>query len=242
MNDLRRWLEVLGLEPGATKQQMDQTYRDLVKVWHPDRFESDPSLRRKATEKLRELNAAYDGLRRWGIPPPDPSPKSARPETPPAPSYERPAAPETRSSRSGRPWIFGAVLVATAATVGILVFYGMRRDRITPTYIVVTPTPQPQTTPRRDAPRSEVTPSRPTPPAPTAGTGTLMVLSEPSGATVFVNDDHVGRTPLTLASIASGAYRVRVELEDHPVWSSSVQIDAGASEKLIAFIEKRGPR
>src|SRR6186713_645761 len=124
--DLRRWLEVLGLEPGATKQQMDQTYRDLVKVWHPDRFESDPSLRRKATEKLRELNAAYDGLRRWGIPPPDPSPKSARPETPPTPSYERPAAPETRSSRSGRPWIFGAVLVATAATVGILVFYGMR--------------------------------------------------------------------------------------------------------------------
>lgn len=138
MDDPRRWLEVLGLGPGATKQQVDQAYRDLVKVWHPDRFESDPSLRLKATEKLRELNAAYDGLRRWGIPPPDPSP-NARAQTPPTPVYERPATSETPSSRSGRPWIFRAALVATAIIIGILLFYGMRR--VTPTYIVVVPDP-----------------------------------------------------------------------------------------------------
>ena len=65
-----------------------------------------------------------------------------------------------------------------------------------------------------------------------------MVISQPSGATVYVNDDQVGRTPLTLASIPPGAYQVRVELEDHPAWSSSVRIEAGASEKLIAMIEK----
>jgi len=241
MHDQRRWLEVLGLGPDATKQQIDQAYRDLIKVWHPDRFESDPSLRRKAEEKLRQLNAAYDGLRRSGIPPRDPPP-TARAQTPPTPSYEAPATWEKTSTRSGGPWIFGAVLVATAATVGILVFYGMRRDRITPTYIVV-PSPQPEVTQRRDAPRSDVTPTRPTPPAEVTPTvGTLMVLSQPSDATVYVNDKPVGRTPLTLASLPPGAYPVRVELEGYPVWSSSVQIEAGASEKLIAFIEKRVPQ
>ena len=237
MNDPRRWLEVLGLGPDATKLQIDQAYRDLVKVWHPDRFESDPSLRLKATQKLRDLNAAYDGLRRSGIPPRDPSP-TERAETPPTPPYERPAAPVAPSSRSGRPWLFRTVLVATALTVGILLFYGMRRDRITPTYIVVVPNPQPETTQRRDAQRSKVAPTLPTSPAEAPTAGTLMVISQPSGATVYVNDDQVGRTPVTLASIPPGAYQVRVELEDHPVWSSSVRIEAGGSEKLIAFIEK----
>ena len=240
MHDQRRWLEVLGLGPDATKLQIDQAYRDLVKVWHPDRFESDPSLRLKATQKLRELNAAYDGLRRSGVPPRDPSP-TARAQTPPTPSYERPATAETPSLRSGRPWLFGTVLVATAITVGILLFYGIGRDTITPTYIVVVPHPQPETTRRRDAQRSDVAPTLPTPPAEAPTAGTLMVLSQPSGAIVYVNDDQVGRTPLTLPSIPPGAYRVRVELEDYPVWSSSVRIEAGASEKLIAFIEKRGP-
>jgi hypothetical protein len=237
MHDPRRWLEVLGLGPDATKQQIDLAYRDLVKVWHPDRFESDPSLRLKATQKLRELNAAYDGLRRSGIPPRDPPP-TARAETAPTPSHERPPTPKTASSRSGRPWLFGAVLVATAAAVGTLLFYEMRRDRITPTYIVVVPDPKPETTQPREAQRRNVAPTVPTPPADAPTAGTLMVLSQPSGGTVYVNDDQVGRTPLTLASIPPGAYRVRVELEDHPVWSSSVQIDAGASEKLIAFMAK----
>ena len=75
------------------------------------------------------------------------------------------------------------------------------------------------------------------PPAPTAGA--LTVISQPSGATVYVNDAQVGRTPLTLASLVPAAYRIRVELDGYPAWSSSVRIEAGASEKLIAFIEKR---
>src|SRR5688572_30273827 len=147
MHDPRRWLEVLGLGPNATKQQIDRAYRDLVKVWHPDRFESDPSLRLKAQEKLRELNAAYDALRRPGIPPRDPAP-TARAQTPPTPPYERPAASETRSSRSGDLWIFGAALVATAAIGWMLISFGMRRDAITPitpTDIALVPDPQPET-------------------------------------------------------------------------------------------------
>ena len=54
------YYEVLGLQNGATKNEVQQAYRDLVKVWHPDRFSADDErLRRKAEAKLRELNEAF---------------------------------------------------------------------------------------------------------------------------------------------------------------------------------------
>jgi hypothetical protein len=52
-------LEVLALRPGATPVQIKEAYRDLVKVWHPDRFGSDARLRVKAEEKLQRINEAY---------------------------------------------------------------------------------------------------------------------------------------------------------------------------------------
>jgi DnaJ domain len=52
-------LEVLALRPGATRVQIKEAYRDLVKVWHPDRFGSDARLRVKAEEKLQRINEAY---------------------------------------------------------------------------------------------------------------------------------------------------------------------------------------
>ena len=52
-------LDVLGLRPDATPVEIREAYRDLVKVWHPDRFGSDARLRKKADEKLQEINEAY---------------------------------------------------------------------------------------------------------------------------------------------------------------------------------------
>ena len=229
-DDARRWLDVLGLAPGATKLQLEDAYRDLVKVWHPDRFVSDPSLRLKAQEKLRELNAAYDGLRRSGIPRPDPAPTS-RAQAGPTP-HDRPAA---SSSRSGGRWRV-TVLVATAVIVAIVLSIVMRRERVSPpTDIALTPAPPRRTAQPRVAQRSEPAPA---PAAPTHGA--LIVLSQPSGGTVYLNDDPVGHTPITLSSLVPGAYRVRVQLGNYSVWSSAVQVEAGASEKLIAFMEKGG--
>jgi hypothetical protein len=51
--------EVLALRPGASPAEIKEAYRDLVKVWHPDRFGSDARLRRKAEDKLKQINAAY---------------------------------------------------------------------------------------------------------------------------------------------------------------------------------------
>jgi hypothetical protein len=52
-------LDVLGLRPDATAVEIKEAYRDLVKVWHPDRFGSDDRLRKKADDKLQQINVAY---------------------------------------------------------------------------------------------------------------------------------------------------------------------------------------
>lgn len=55
-------LEVLALRPGATPSEIKEAYRDLVKVWHPDRFGDDQRLREKAELQLKLINQAYNFL------------------------------------------------------------------------------------------------------------------------------------------------------------------------------------
>jgi hypothetical protein len=69
--DDRGWYSVLGLEPGASPERVKQAYRDMVQVWHPDRFEHNPRLRRKAQDKLKEINKAYEMLNSHGAGPGD---------------------------------------------------------------------------------------------------------------------------------------------------------------------------
>ncbi|MDY0088452.1 MAG: J domain-containing protein [Coriobacteriia bacterium] len=57
--ELLRALKVLGLSGGASLEETKKAYRRLCKVWHPDRFPSDPDLQKEATAKLAEINAAY---------------------------------------------------------------------------------------------------------------------------------------------------------------------------------------
>lgn len=53
---------MLGLAPGASAQDIKAAYRDLAKVWHPDRFAHDPRLQQKAQEQLKGINDAYQRL------------------------------------------------------------------------------------------------------------------------------------------------------------------------------------
>ena len=64
-----RYYEILQLRPGASPSQIQQAYRDLVRVWHPDRFAHDPRLQKIAEHKLKEINAAYIALEKT---PPEP--------------------------------------------------------------------------------------------------------------------------------------------------------------------------
>lgn len=62
MDERERCLELLGLRPGASVQEIKAAYRDMAKVWHPDRFAQDPRLQEKAQNKLKEINEAYETL------------------------------------------------------------------------------------------------------------------------------------------------------------------------------------
>jgi DnaJ domain len=59
-------LDVLALRPGATAAEIKEAYRDMVKVWHPDRFGSDLRLRQKAEDRLKQINLAYQVLTSGG--------------------------------------------------------------------------------------------------------------------------------------------------------------------------------
>ncbi|MEM1368493.1 MAG: pentapeptide repeat-containing protein [Cyanobacteria bacterium P01_H01_bin.15] len=64
IRELETYYRVLDLEPGASPVEIEQAYKDLVFVWHPDRLPSgNDRLRRKAEAKLQALNDARDRLR-----------------------------------------------------------------------------------------------------------------------------------------------------------------------------------
>lgn len=62
MEKIERYYECLGLSPGASPEKVKKAYRTMVKVWHPDRFQSDPALQELAHERLKEINEAYRKL------------------------------------------------------------------------------------------------------------------------------------------------------------------------------------
>jgi TonB family protein len=53
---------ILDIEPGASPEEARQAYLDQTKIWHPDRFSSDIRLQKKAEEKLKQINLAYQRL------------------------------------------------------------------------------------------------------------------------------------------------------------------------------------
>ena len=57
---------MLDLPPDATQEEVKRAYRELAKVWHPDRFTGDPKLQQKAQEKLKQINSAYERICKSG--------------------------------------------------------------------------------------------------------------------------------------------------------------------------------
>jgi hypothetical protein len=100
----QRYYHVLELKPGASAAELRQRYLDLVRVWHPDRFE-DARLREIAVQKTKEINEAYRALKDFRPPAPAIAPSFAGPLQP---VVKRPAFSLSR-----------ALLLAMVAAVGI---------------------------------------------------------------------------------------------------------------------------
>jgi hypothetical protein len=60
----REWaLRTLGVAEGASEESIKQAYLDLAQVWHPDRFEHNERLKKKAAEQFKDVAAAYEFLK-----------------------------------------------------------------------------------------------------------------------------------------------------------------------------------
>lgn len=54
--------------------------------------------------------------------------------------------------------------------------------------------------------------------------GSVVFMSEPSGAEVFLSDIPMGIAPLTIKDVPAATYTVRMELEHYETWRGSVQV------------------
>ena len=255
-----KWLTVLGLAPGASEEAIKEAYRDLVKVWHPDRFGTDAPLRQKAEEKLRELNAAFGHL------------QNDRPAAPaPSTGGRSSGASDGRSPRDtawSAVWPSGStappalsisgrmattlILSAATAAVGVWLVLTSRRAVDEPsgaTGPLEAPTAQGQNHTSATPEKRQTTPSDPasvaatrvgqpsdSPAAPT--TGSLRVESQPTGARVSFDGRAIGDTPLVVTDITPGEHQIGLDLNvrGYKRWSSSVVVAAGREEKLLAVM------
>jgi hypothetical protein len=62
--------------------------------------------------------------------------------------------------------------------------------------------------------------------------GTLVIESDPVGATVFVNRERVGETPLTLPALRAGSRVIWLESDGYQRWSAGVLVPADKNTRL----------
>jgi serine/threonine protein kinase len=86
---------------------------------------------------------------------------------------------------------------------------------------------------------STLTPVKPAAPADT--TGTLVVESRPVGATVYVDGQAIGVTPLSLPDLAPGTRRIRLQLAGFSPWVTTAQVQAGTRTRVAASLERGTP-
>jgi hypothetical protein len=99
---------------------------------------------------------------------------------------------------------------------------------------VPAPAPAPRAVPRAQAPAAPAL--RPGPVA--SGPGSLEVVSRPAGAQVYLDGRSVGRTPLSIPNVESGAHSVRLDLPGYNSWSTTVDVKAGGSLRVAASLEQ----
>ena len=58
--DIQQCFDVLEIGSNASIDEVKQAYKDMVNIWHPDRFTNNPRLKQKAEDKLKEINKAYE--------------------------------------------------------------------------------------------------------------------------------------------------------------------------------------
>lgn len=71
--------------------------------------------------------------------------------------------------------------------------------------------------------------------APRIKTGWIILESEPSGASVYINDEFVGNTPLNNYKQSYGTYQYRLESPNYHPATGTIELNAGRFEQRIAL-------
>ena len=94
--ELRKALAMFRLTGRVPVEELNGTFRDLVKKYHPDKVREHPEW---AHERMAEINTAYETLVEWLA-----SPEVADPEKPVDESHRTPAANEPESEDEDHPY------------------------------------------------------------------------------------------------------------------------------------------
>jgi len=120
--EIKQCYRALDLELGATPAEVKVAWRELVKVWHPDRFPNDAKLKAKGAAKLRDINRAY-GILEAHLKPQQPSQdrstenKTSREHRPgPPPKEQKDSQPKKPSK---------AVAISIGAMIVGVLFIGL---------------------------------------------------------------------------------------------------------------------
>jgi len=74
--------------------------------------------------------------------------------------------------------------------------------------------------------------------APAGDTGTVVVVSVPSGAEVYVDGNFVGEAPATLP-LAPGKHTIRIASQGYSAWSRTLMVLASSDVRLTATLKKQ---
>ena len=72
--------------------------------------------------------------------------------------------------------------------------------------------------------------------SPASSTGALSVSSTPAGANVFLDNNFVGITPLTMDSVATGTHTVTLQMTGYQDYSVTTPVNAGATSTVAAAL------
>jgi curved DNA-binding protein CbpA len=98
MKELERYYKTLGLESGASLEEINQAYKDLAFIWHPDRIPKDNQrLLEKAVAKLQEINYAREQLRL--LKGSEKAPQPSKTKSPSKPYSQPPPAASSREAK-----------------------------------------------------------------------------------------------------------------------------------------------
>jgi curved DNA-binding protein CbpA len=130
--DLKQCFEILELNPDASADEVQQAYKDLVNIWHPDRFATNPRLRQKAERKLKEINRAYAMVNSILSSEPAAQPEAQKPPyTQPSDPEQAEAQPDTSDYKAESKTTTEAVVEAgTVAVLNLWSYLSTRLRRV----------------------------------------------------------------------------------------------------------------